>query len=805
MKVSYQWLSQYVDIHDIDPYELANRLTNSGVAVDIVEKRDKGIEKIVIGYVTESGKHPNAEKLSLCKVNVGNNESLQIVCGAANVAKGQKVPVALVGAILPNDVKIKRAKLRGIESEGMICSAKELGLNEKLLPKGKTDGILVLPDDAVTGERLEPLLGLDDYILELDLTPNRSDCLSMIGVAYEVAAILGREVHLPENKLGTRISDDSKVKVEIEAKEACPHYASKLMTGVKIDESPQWLQNYLIAAGIRPINNVVDITNYVLMEYGQPLHAFDFERFDQPNILVRLAKQNEKVITLDDQERELDDQMMLITDGVKPVAIAGVMGLANSEVTEDTTTILLESAYFNGASIRRTSKKLGLRSEASLRFEKGVDPNRIHAALNRASQMLVEIAGARLEGDIYEHRIEEYEEKKITIQPEQVNQLLGTEIDKDEMISIFKRLGFTVTVSEGSLLVDVPTRRQDISIVADLVEEIARLYGYDNIPTTLPGGVYIQGGLTDMQLLRRNIRNLLESSGLQEVITYTFTNSRLQRIVQGLADEIKPISLAMPLSEDKQILRTTLVPNLLEAAKYNINRRIPDVSIYEMGAAFITKEDFLSKLPEEKLIIAGLLTGSLPKYWKGGNQLIDFYYVKGILEDLFNNLGLTEVKFSAASLEGYHPGRAAKLLINNDLVGYIGQLHPKVQQQYDLNEAFIFELDLGGMIENADTEIDYLPLPKYPAIQRDIAIVVEKELEVKDLINTIEESAKELLESLTLFDVYTGEQLGKDKKSIAFSLTFRSREKTLTDEEVSHLSDQILSVLKEKYQAELRK
>lgn len=805
MKVSYKWLEQYIDLTGITPEQLADKLTNSGVAVDVVEKRNKGIEKVVVGYVLERENHPDAEKLNLCKVDVGVGEPLQIICGAANVDKGQKVPVALVGAELPGDVKIKRAKLRGIDSEGMICSAKELGMNEKLLPKGKAEGILVLPETSNIGDEIEPLLGFDDYVLELDLTPNRADCLSMLGVAYEVAAILDREIRLPEIPLENTIDKSQRVKVQIEAKAACPHYASRLLTNIKVAESPQWLQNKLIAAGIRPINNVVDVTNYVLLEYGQPLHAFDFERLEQPNILVRMAKKGETVVTLDDQERTLDEEMLLITDGIKPIAIAGVMGAANSEVSEKTTQVLLESAYFKGQSIRKTSKKLGLRSEASLRFEKGVDPSKIYSALNRAAQLLQEVAGAELVGDIYEEIVEVTKEQEIFTTPAGINKLLGTNISSSDLVSIFKKLNFVVTEQTNGLLVKVPTRRADITIEADLVEEIARIYGYDNIPITLPSGLYVQGGLTPKQKFRRKIKEFLDATGLKEVITYTFNGEKQQNVINGLTNESKPIPLAMPLSEERQFLRTQILPQLLEVAQYNLNRRISNIRIYEVGATFLSDERNLTKLPEEKWLISGLVTGSFEENWQKTTSKIDFYYLKGIIEDLIKELGINNVKYEAVAINGYHPGRTAKITINETILGYFGQLHPEVQAAYDLKETYAFELDLNKLYTHYEAEIDYIALPKYPAIQRDIALVIDRGLEVNNLVETIKASTGNLLEDLTIFDVYLGEQVGREKKSIAISLTFRSNERTLTDEEVNGLYDKVLVKLKDEHNAELRK
>ncbi|MFV9511132.1 phenylalanine--tRNA ligase subunit beta [Tepidibacillus sp. LV47] len=804
MKVSYQWLTQFVDINDISPYELAEKLTRSGVAVDVVQQVNPDIEKVVVGHVIETSKHPEADKLKICKVDVGKEETLQIICGAANVATGQKVPVALVGAKLPGGVKIKKAKLRGVESQGMICSAKELGMNERLLSKEKTEGILVLQDDAKIGEPIEPLLGFDDYILELDLTPNRADCLSMIGVAYEVAAILERPVKLPEDPLEVKIDPNHPVQIEIDAPKECKHYAARVVKNIQVKESPQWLQNRLIAAGIRPINNVVDVTNYVMLEYGQPLHAFDFERLDQSKIVVRLAKPEEKIITLDDQERTLDEEMLLITDGVKPIAIAGVMGGANTEVTEKTTQVLLESAYFDGISIRKTSKKLGLRSEASMRFEKGVDPNRIYAALNRAAALLLQLAGATLEGDITEEKIAEPEERKIHVRTNWVNQVLGTKITVDEMKRIFKRLHFVTDQVEDGLMVTVPTRRQDIMQEVDLIEEIARIHGYDEIPTTMPIGKYSQGGLKSKQHLQRIIKNRLEAMGLQEVITYTLTGEKQLGLNQGLADGLKPIALALPMSEERKYLRTDLIPHLLEVAQYNINRNQTNIRIYEIGKVFLTDEMNVTTLPKEKKVIAGLVTGQAPTYWQNKNEVYDFYYTKGIVEELLTCLGITSIQVEPATIKGYHPGRTATLKKGEILLGYIGQIHPIVQQQYDLAETFVFELDLSTLLEMANTEIEYRPLPKYPAVERDLAVLVPKEVTAQKLIDIIKKAAGNLLESVTLFDVYTNEKLGTDKKSMAFSLIYRHKERTLTDEEIVSMQEKVIEALKEHAQAELR-
>lgn len=804
MKVSYNWLAKYVKIDDINPSDLAEKLTRSGVAVDIVEELGKDIKNVVVGYVVEKEKHPDAEKLSLCKVDIGEDEYAQIICGAKNIDKGQKVPVAKVGARLPGGVKIKKAKLRGVESYGMICSADELGINKKLLSKEKSEGILVLKEDAVVGNDVKSLLGLDDFVLELDLTPNRSDCLSMIGVAYEVAATLDREINLPESKLDVEISNGTPIDIDIKAEDACNHYSTRLLTDVKISESPYWLQNCLIASGIRPINNVVDITNFVLLEYGQPLHAFDFKYLDQPKIEVRYANKDEQITSLDDQVRDLDEQMLLITDGIKPVAIAGVMGGANSEVTEETTQVLIESAYFKGSSVRRTSKKLGLRSEASMRFEKGVDPNRIYSALNRAAELMIELTDAKLEGNINEKRINDYQDKKLTIKAENINNKLGTELTSEQIGDIFRKLNFNYQQNDEELEVVIPSRRLDIEIEADLSEEIARLYGYDNIPVTFPINRHTQGGLTEKQKTIRKIRNSLVTSGLQEVVTYSLTNEDKRKAVNVLSEDIQPVSLLTPMSEDRKILRTNLVSHLLEVAQYNINRQNNSVRIYEIGSTFITNEEKITTLPKEKWLISGLITGPLPKHWTPSLEHVDYYYLKGIIEELFSDIGLSKVNYSAVSIEGMHPKRTAEISVDNQQIGFIGQIHPVLQNEYNLFETYVFEIDLENVLEFINKEIDYKPLPKYPSVQRDVAIVMPIDLEVYKIEESISKNGGELLESVKIFDVYTNEILGGNKKSVAFSFTFRSTECTLTDEEVIVVYDKIINALIDEYQVKVR-
>ncbi|KRE40658.1 phenylalanine--tRNA ligase subunit beta [Paenibacillus sp. Soil724D2] len=817
MKVSYQWLSEYVDVSGFTAEELAEKLTRSGIEVDIVEDRNKGVTNVVVGFVKSREKHPDADKLSVCIIDAGQGEDLQIVCGAKNIDAGQKVPVAMIGAVLPGGLQIKRAKLRGVESQGMICSAKELGLNDKLLPKEIQEGILVLPEDTEVGSSILDVLAISDKVLELDLTPNRSDCLSMLGAAYEIAAILGRGVKLPDAEAahgaaGTAaMKAADRISVKITATEQCTHYAARLIEGVRVGTSPLWMQNRLMAAGIRPINNIVDITNFVMLEYGQPLHAFDAEQLNNGHIDVRLAEAGEKLVTLDDVERTLEPHMLLITDGTKPVGIAGVMGGANSEVTEGTTRILLESARFAGSSVRRTSRQLGLRSEASLRFEKEVNPEAVIPALNRAAALMAQYAAGQVADGIVQAVAGSHKPVSIELAANRVNNYLGTELSLAEMGQIIERLHFTFEqAGEGKLLVHVPSRRGDITRDVDLIEEVARLFGYDNIPTTLMTGVTTPGSLTKEQSIRRITRNLLTQSGLHEVITYSFTQPDQTVSLPGLYPAAKPISLAMPMSEDRSQLRTSLLPHLLDVVSYNRNRTMDDVAIFEIGKVFITDESSLTTLPQEKLLLSIVLTGKRRQaHWAQKSEAVDFYDIKGVFDRLVSYLGVTGLTYKSASPDGFHPGRTAELLLNTaegeQVIGRIGQLHPTVQQQRDLDDTYVLEVELSPILEAAGDAIVYKLLPRYPSIGRDLAVVVNASVPVGLMEQTITEVAGDLLESIQVFDIYTGERLGANRKSVAIALVYRHAERTLLDEEVTELHAKVVQTLEQQYEAELRK
>ncbi|MEI5905517.1 phenylalanine--tRNA ligase subunit beta [Bacillus spongiae] len=803
MFVSYKWLQEYVDLSGVTPEELAEKITRSGIEVEGVERKSEGVSGVVIGYVMEREQHPNADKLSKCLVDIGAEEPVQIICGAPNVAQGQKVPVATVGAVLPGNFKIKKAKLRGEASHGMICSLKELGIDSKLVSKDYSEGIFVFPTDVEVGTNALEALDLDDAILELGLTPNRSDCLSMLGVAYEVAAILGRDVQLPKIEVAsTSEKTEDYISINVEAKEDNPLYVAKVMKNVKVAPSPLWLQNRLMTAGIRPHNNVVDITNFVLLEYGQPLHAFDYDQFGSQEIVVRKARSGEELVTLDDAKRTLTDSHLVITNGSEPVALAGVMGGADSEVTEDTTTVLLESAYFAPQTVRQASKDHGLRSEASTRFEKGVDPNRVVLAADRAAELLVQFAGAEmLEGDVVANTLT-IEPSTVRITLDKINASLGTSITVEEVINIFERLQFQVNVTGTTFEVIAPTRRGDISIEADLVEEVARLYGYDRIPLTLPAGESQPGGLSPYQLKRRISRKTLEGAGLNQAITYSLTND--VKATQYALVKRDPVKLIMPMSEERSNLRLSIVPQLLESVSYNVARQNDSIAFYEIGSVFLKEEG--QELPYEIEHIAGALTGLWMHHpWQGEKKAVDFFVAKGILEELFAKLGVSKnIQYKPVQLDGMHPGRTAEILLKDEVLGFVGQIHPEVQKELDLKETYVFELNAGTLFGEEKLPLQYNSIPRFPSITRDIALVVNSSVLAGDIERTIEEAGGSLLKEVAVFDLYEGEHMEEGKKSVAFSLKYFDPNRTLTDEEVVKAHDKVLAAVKEKVGAELR-
>ncbi|QTN00022.1 phenylalanine--tRNA ligase subunit beta [Sediminibacillus dalangtanensis] len=808
MFVSLNWLKNYVDIDNISPEQLAEKITKSGIEVEGIEYVAETSSNVVVGYVQSCEKHPNADKLNLCQVDTGEEE-LQIICGAPNIAQGQKVAVAKPGAVLPGNVKIKKAKLRGVESQGMICSLQELGIEEKFVPKEFAEGIFVFPEDAEVGSDALELLNLDDAILELGLTPNRADAMSMLGVAYETSAILDTPINLPDVSINTS-SDKAAdyVSVKVEDAELNPYYGAFVIENVEVKNSPLWMRNYLIAAGIRPINNVVDITNYVLLEYGQPLHAFDYDRFGSKEIVVRRARDKETITTLDDQERELSSNHLVITNGQEPTAIAGVMGGADSEVSDQTQTVLLEAAYFSPAAVRQSSKDHGLRSESSARFEKGVDPDRIKRAGLRACQLLSEYAeGTVLQGTVEFDELDR-SEATVEVSTEKVNERLGTEITTEEISDILRKLHFDFKANDGIFIVSVPSRRGDITIFEDMVEEIARIYGYDNLPYTLPAGAGQAGGLTSRQSLKREIKHYMEGAGLMEAITYSLTSKeRAETLVSPEVREhaTESIRLSMPMSEEHSNLRLSILPELLASFSYNTARKQANLAYYEVGTVFVSPTtEKLTEQPRELLRVSGAVTGDwLLHPMQQEKKQADFFLVKGIVEGLLDKLGIV-VTFKQAKLEGMHPGRTAQVYLGAQSIGFLGQLHPTLQQSYDLKDTYVFDLDMETLLDQINNEPDFSKIPRYPSVSRDIALVVDQEIPAGDIKATIVEKGGTLLKDVQVFDVYQGEHLQAGKKSIAFSLFYQDPERTLKDDEVEASYQAILSAVEEKHQAELR-
>ncbi len=806
MRVSYNWLKDYVDLTGVSPVELAEKITKAGIEVEHVIEFSKGIKGVVVGYVKSCTPHPNADKLNVCQVDLGE-ETVQIICGAPNVGAGQKVAVAKSGAVLPGNFKIKKAKLRGEESNGMICSLGELGVEQKWVPKEFAEGIYVLGEEAIVGEDALPYLNLDDTVLELDILPNSAHCMNMIGVAYEVGAILDRQVTLPDPIVDeSSIPAHDKIQIAVEPKEDVPFYGVRMIESLKIAPSPRWLQNRLIAAGVRPISNVVDITNYVMLEYGQPLHAFDFSEFGSDRVVVRRAHANETMVTLDDQERKLVESDLLITNGERSMGLAGVMGGANSEVKPTTSTVMLESAIFNSGVVRKTSTRLQLRTDASSRYEKGIDRNRVVPAANRAAELLIKYAdGIVLKGLVHEGE-PEVAPHVIKMPIGKINAVLGTNLSNDDICSVLERLNFGVKTDDDQLTVEVPARRPDVTIAEDLVEEVGRIYGYDNIPATLPKGASEEAGLNPYQVKRRQVEAYFIGAGLTQAVTYSLTApSRLDKIGALKGTDREAVKLAMPMSEERMVLRKSLLPELLQGVTYHLNRQLSDVCLFEMGNVFLKKESE-AVLPEEREYVSGALTGIWKKGgWQAQDQNVDFYVAKGLLDGLFERLGVSGgVTYRAAEHQGLHPGRTAAIYLDEEPIGVVGQVHPELQAEWDLAETIAFECDLTALFNYDVDALTFVSLPRYPSITRDVALVVDESVSAGAIKEVLLKAGGTLLKEATLFDLYKGDRLESGKKSLAFSLRYYNPEKTLTDEEVTPVHESVLKAANDAFGAVLR-
>jgi len=796
MLVPLKWLKDYVDI-DISTKELANKLTMTGTKVEAIEDIGKDIQNVVVGKILSVDSHPNADKLVICKVDVGN-DVIQIVTGAPNVQAGQLVPVALHGALLPGGIKIKTGKLRGELSQGMLCSGEELGLTDADYPGAEVDGIMILNEDYPLGMDIKEALQLGGEVIEFEITSNRPDCLSVLGIAREAAVATKKTVKYPKIEVQKGIgSVKEEASVIVEDAKLCPRYCARVVKDVKIGPSPLWMRRRLAAAGVRPINNIVDITNYVMLELGQPMHAFDIDKVAQKTIIVRRARNGETLTTLDNQERKLDENTLIIADPEKPIALAGVMGGLDTEITDQTKNILFESALFDGGVVRSTAKRLGLRSEASSRFEKGLDIVNAEIALNRAVQLVQELGiGTVVEGmiDVCHGSLEM---QTLEVPWKRINKLLGIELTVEEICDILKSLEFKVEYTSDILKVGVPSFRRDIEGVADLAEEVARIYGYNNIPMTLMEHSVAQASRTRKQILMDLAKETLAGAGLYEIVTYSFTSPKVYETIGFKKEEYPPVvKIANPLGVDQSIMRTTLIPSVLEVLSRNFNRRIDDCRVFEIANVYIPKSTSADELPDE---VPTLVIG---EYGEG----VDYYTIKGQVEVLLDVFGvMPKIKFVPGTHPSFHPGRTADIMLDKEKIGVIGEIHPKVAKNYKLeNRVLVGELNLEQLIEYANTDKKYIPLPKYPAVTRDIAIVVDKKILSGEIEEIILKKGGRLLEKVELFDVYEGNQIPEGYKSMAYALSFRASDRTLKDEEVDELVDKIISELADKIDARLR-
>ncbi|AJE64539.1 phenylalanine--tRNA ligase subunit beta [Staphylococcus aureus] len=792
MLISNEWLKEYVTIDD-SVSNLAERITRTGIEVDDLIDYTKDIKNLVVGFVKSKEKHPDADKLNVCQVDIGEDEPVQIVCGAPNVDAGQYVIVAKVGGRLPGGIKIKRAKLRGERSEGMICSLQEIGISSNYVPKTFESGIYVFSEAQVPGTDALQALYLDDQVMEFDLTPNRADALSMIGTAYEVAALYNTKMTKPDttsNELELSANDELTVTIENEDK--VPYYSARVVHDVTIEPSPIWMQARLIKAGIRPINNVVDISNYVLLEYGQPLHMFDQDAIGSQQIVVRQANEGEKMTTLDDTERELLTSDIVITNGQTPIALAGVMGGDFSEVKEQTSNIVIEGAIFDPVSIRHTSRRLNLRSESSSRFEKGIATEFVDEAVDRACYLLQTYAN----GKVLKDRVSSGELgafiTPIDITADKINRTIGFDLSQNDIVTIFNQLGFDTEINDDVITVQVPSRRKDITIKEDLIEEVARIYGYDDIPSTLPVFEKVTSGqLTDRQYKTRMVKEVLEGAGLDQAITYSLVSK--EDATAFSMQQRQTIDLLMPMSEAHASLRQSLLPHLIEAASYNVARKNKDVKLFEIGNVFFANGE--GELPDQVEYLSGILTGDyVVNQWQGKKETVDFYLAKGVVDRVSEKLNL-EFSYRRADIDGLHPGRTAEILLENKVVGFIGELHPTLAADNDLKRTYVFELNFDALMSVSVGYINYQPIPRFPGMSRDIALEVDQNIPAADLLSTIHAHGGNILKDTLVFDVYQGEHLEKGKKSIAIRLNYLDTEETLTDERVSKVQAEIEAAL----------
>ncbi len=817
MQLSYNWLNSYIDIPET-PEKFAHFLTMAGLEVEDMSYRGEGLEDLIVGEVLEVADHENADKLTICQVDCGSTTKKQIICGAPNVAVGQKVPVALPGTTLPTGLEIKETEIRGKKSAGMICSADELGLEEE-----RQDGIMLLADNTTPGQSLVRALKLDDYVYKLDLTPNYARCLGHIGVAREVKGLSDNKlaINWPE-ALAEKDNSPASVEVEIKDPELCQRYTCRLIEDIEIKPSPLWMQRRLEAAGIRPINNIVDITNYVMLEYNQPLHAFDFDRVTGDKIIVRRAEEGEVLMTLDDKKRELDSEVLVIADKDKPIGLAGVMGGANTEVTTGTRRVLLEAASFNAVNIRRTAKKFALHSDSSHRFERKIDITAVDEASRRACYLLQKYAGGEIKEKLVDQYPAPFEEKEIELAPQRVNQLLGINITAEKIATMLEGLGFKIHDRKGNnLLVKTPGFRRDVEGEADLIEEVARVYGYNNISSTRPASSE-PGGRTSEQKKEHKIDQLLQQQGLEEVINYSLRpkeeeldgylldyliNSSPGNLTQLTSQNLENLNqlqvrLKNPLSQAFAQLRVSLIPGLIEVLSLNARKQIKEMAIYEMGQVFYSQGKKERPLEKRKIALGSM--GYPEESW--GLAAPDFFYLKGSLENLLAEIKVADYSWQRTKVDLFHPGRAANLFIAGEKAGVLGELHPDLAAEYDLPARTALGEFAYDLIEAAAdfAGIKYQKIPRHPSTSRDLALLLADEIPAADIISAIEETGGEILQEAKIFDLYQGEQIPSGQKSLALKMLYQARERTLQEEEVEEKVNQIITMLEEEFKAQIR-
>ena len=808
MRASIKWLKDYVEINET-PEKLADMLTMAGIPVEAVETLGQNISGVVTGKVVEIVPHPNADKLSVCKIDIGT-EMLTIVTGATNVRQGHIVPVATVGAKLPNGMHIKPSKLRGLLSSGMLCSTEELAIDSKLVAPEARNGIYILPADTAIGIDIRVALGLDDVILAFELTANRADCFSMIGIAREIAVLTGASLKKPMLNLKETCTEKagSLTNIQVVDSELCSRFAARILKNIKVGPSPVWMQQRIQAAGMRPINNIVDVTNFVMLELGQPMHAYDYNLLARHSLVVRKPNPGEKLTTLDGVKRELEPDMLVIADAVQAVGIAGVMGGLATEVTANTQNVLLEAAAFKGSSIRRTSRALGLRSEASGRFERGVDTANIIRALDRAASLLESMGACEVCPGIIDVYPDMQLPKQVVFTPKQINNYLGTDIPAGTMTDILKRLEFDVEVGPEKITVTVPTWRGDVTMPADICEEIARIYGYDQVPSTTPGGNMAQGKQSYAQLTIDKIKNLLASSGFSEILSLSFSHPATLDKLNIPSDSTlrQAIEVLNPITDDFPHLRTTLLGGIMDTIVRNLSRKNEDLKIFEIGAIYLPEELPLKDFPQEPVMLCGAMIGKRhTQAWNQSRDLVDFYDAKGAVEAILEGLGIDDYIVEAGKNPSLHPGKTAVINKDGELLGSIGEVHPQVLDAYGITKkVYVFELMVEALVKHAAINPSYRSLPKFPAITRDLAVLLPENIAASTVTEAITANAGTLLTHVQLFDVYTGQQVEKGSRSLAFSLTFQASDRTLTDIEIDEHYKNIVGYLEKTFAAKLR-